>query len=82
MVEGIFFINVFNEACKNIAASYLRVGYESVSEIRFCTTSRANYLTCPLFYAIHNHQGKSSILRPVMLLGHLYSYIYIEGSKG
>ena len=32
----------FNKACSNIAASYLKVGYESMSAIRFCTTSKGD----------------------------------------
>ena len=34
----------FNEACSNIASSYLKVGDESMSTIRFCTMSKG-YLT-------------------------------------
>ena len=32
----------FNETCNNIAASYLKVGYESMSASCFCTTSKEN----------------------------------------
>ena len=32
----------FNEACKNIATSYLKVGDESMSKIRFRTTEKGN----------------------------------------
>ena len=32
----------FNTACKNIAASFLKVGDESMSEIRFRTTEKGN----------------------------------------
>ena len=35
-------INVFNAACKNIAASFLKVGDESMSAIRFRTTAKGN----------------------------------------
>ena len=34
----------FNTACKNIAASFLKVGDESMSEIRFRTTVKVNLL--------------------------------------
>ena len=33
-------INVFNAAFNNISASYLKVGYESMSAIRFRTTEK------------------------------------------
>ena len=33
-----------NTACKNIAASYLKVGDESMSAISFCTTEKGNLL--------------------------------------
>ena len=41
----------FNEACKDIPASYLKVGDESMSEICFCTTEKGNltnlsYMLC------------------------------------
>ena len=32
----------FNTSCKNIAASSLKVGDKSMSEIRFCTTAKGN----------------------------------------
>ena len=35
-------INVFNMACKNIAASFLKVGEESTSVISFQTTAKGN----------------------------------------
>ena len=35
-------INGFNAACKNIAASFLKVRDESMSAIRFQTTARGN----------------------------------------
>ena len=34
--------NGFNTACKNIAASFLKVGGESMSAIRFRTTAKGN----------------------------------------
>ena len=34
----------FNTACKNIAASFLKVGDESMSAIRFRTTAKGNLL--------------------------------------
>ena len=42
MVEGIFLIDGFNAACKNIAASFLKVEDESMSAIRFRTTTKGN----------------------------------------
>ena len=33
-------IGGFNESCKNIATSYLKVGYESMSAIRFRMTGK------------------------------------------
>ena len=35
-------IDVLNTACKNIAASYMNVGDESMSEILFRTTEKGN----------------------------------------
>ena len=35
-------INGFNTSCNNIAASYLKVGDESTSVIRFRTTAKGN----------------------------------------
>ena len=35
-------IDGFNETCNNIAASYLKIGDESMSEIRFRTTEKGN----------------------------------------
>ena len=37
-----FLIDRFNESCSNIAASYLKVGDESMNAIRFCTTSKGD----------------------------------------
>ena len=42
-------INGFGEACKNIAASYLKVGDESTGKIRFQTTANLphfSYICC------------------------------------
>ena len=39
---GKLLIGVFNEACKNIASSYLKVGGDSMSSIHFWTTSKGN----------------------------------------
>ena len=35
-------INGFNTACKNIAASFMKVGDESMSKIRFRTKEKVN----------------------------------------
>ena len=37
-------IDGFTESCSNIAASYLKVGYDSMSSIRFCTTSKGDLI--------------------------------------
>ena len=35
-------INGFSAACKNVSSSYLKVGYESMSAIRFLKTAKEN----------------------------------------
>ena len=35
-------INIFSEACKNISASYLKVGGDPMSEIRFRTMAKGD----------------------------------------
>ena len=40
--RGEFLIDGFNTACKNIYASFLKVGDESISAIRFQTTEKGN----------------------------------------
>ena len=72
----------FNEACKNISSSYLRVGDQSISSISFCTKAKGYYLGCPIFYAIINHWGLISSIFPDLLLGPFFSQRYKEGSKG
>ena len=42
MVEGMLLFDGLNEACKNIYASYLKVGDESISEICIWTTAKGN----------------------------------------
>ena len=42
MVEGGVLIGGFNEACNNIAVSYLEVGGDSISAIIFWTTVKGN----------------------------------------
>ena len=37
-----FLIDGFTEVCSNIAVSYLKVGDESMSAMRFCTTSKGD----------------------------------------
>ena len=37
-----FLIDIFNEACKNTIASYLKVGDDSMGGIRFWTTDQGN----------------------------------------
>ena len=46
------FIDVFNEACKNIEASYMKVEDESTSEISFWTKAKGNLP--PLSYILRN----------------------------
>ena len=45
-------INGFNVACKNISARFLKVRYESMSEIRFRTTAKGNFTH--LYYIFRN----------------------------
>ena len=79
MVEGIrVLIDGFNDSCKNIAASYMKVRDESMSIIRFCTTQKGNYLTCPIFSASQSHWGQSSRKLHVLLQGTCYFLKYIE----
>ena len=40
--RGKLLIYGFNAACNNIAASFMKVGDESMSEIRFWTTTKGN----------------------------------------
>ena len=42
-------INGLNEACNNISAIYLKVGNESMSDIRFGLQRRGTYLNCTIF---------------------------------
>ena len=42
MMEVKFLIDGLNEACNNISASYMKVGDESMSAIRFWTTAKGN----------------------------------------
>ena len=51
MVEGGGLIDGFNEVSNNIASGYLKVGNDSMSEIRFCTTQKGklphlSYIFC------------------------------------
>ena len=50
MVEGKFLIDGFNAACKNIAAIYLKVGDESMSEIRFLDDSKRELTSLYLYF--------------------------------
>ena len=45
-------IYAFNEACKNISVSYLKVGNKSMSEIRFRNTSKGDLPHLP--YSLFN----------------------------
>ena len=45
-------IDGFNETCKNKTASYLKVGDESISVIRFRTTAKGNLTH--LYYIFYN----------------------------
>ena len=75
-------IDGFNVACKNIDASYLKVGGESMSVILFGQQKKGTYLTCPIFSASQIHWGNISIKLPVMLQGPCYSLNSKEGRKG
>ena len=50
MVQVKVLIGGFNEACKNIAASYLKVGNDSMSVIRFRTTSKGDLFNLSYIY--------------------------------
>ena len=50
MVEGKFVNQWLNAACNNIAASFLKVGDESMSTIRFWTTAKGNLLHLPYIF--------------------------------
>ena len=41
--------DLFNDACSNIAGSYLKVGYDSMSAIRFCTMSKGELTSLVLY---------------------------------
>ena len=75
-------IDVFKKSYKNIAASYLKVGDDSMSATHIQTTAKGNlpYLS----YTFHNPKplGNSSTHSPVMLQRTCCSLKYIERSKG
>ena len=50
----------FNTACNNIAASFLKVGDESMSAIRFQTTAKGNLPHLSYFSASRSHWVPSS----------------------
>ena len=66
-------IDGFNEACKNIAASFMKVRDDSMSAIRFRETAKGNLR--------QSHWGHSSIQLPVLLHGPCYSFNSREGRK-
>ena len=72
----------FNTACKNIAASFLKVGGESMSEIRVRTTAKGKLPHLSYIFRKPETLGQSSIKLPVMLQGPCYLLKYVEGRKG
>ena len=71
----------FNAKCKNIAASSLKVGYESMSAIHFQTTSKDKLPHLSYISVIQRHWVQSSRQLPVLLQGACYSLRSI-GKKG
>ena len=51
-------IDGFNEACSDIVASYLKVGDESMSEIKFCIMLKGNLLHSPFIFLKPEPIGK------------------------
>ena len=69
-------IDGFNEACKNISASYLKVGDESMGAIIFLTTEKGKLPHLSYINARQSQWGQSSIHSPFMLQGTCYSLKY------
>ena len=69
-------------ACKNIAASFLKVGDESISAIRFRTTAKGNLPH--LFYILRKPEPLETEFNTVAfsVTGDLLPFKSIEGSKG
>ena len=65
-------IDGFNEARKNISASYTKVGYESISAISFRNTTKEDLTH--LLYMLRKPKplDKFSIMLRVLLLGLCY----------
>ena len=57
----------FNTACKNIAASFLKVGDESMSAIRFRTTAKGNLAHLSYIYS-GGRSPSVPISRPLLAL--------------
>ena len=72
-------INGFNAACNNIAASFLKVGDESMSAIRFWKTAKGNLPH--LFYILRNPEPLGIEFKTVVyyVTGAL---LFIEVQKG
>ena len=69
-------IDGFNEACKNIAASYMKVGDESTSAIHFRTTEKGN--STYLFYITQAWDNEDRVKKfHVLLHGSFYPLKYI-----
>ena len=62
-----FLTNVFNAACKNIDASFLRVGDEFMSEICFWTTAKGNLPHLSYIFRNPEPLGTGSRHLPAML---------------
>ena len=74
-------IDGFNEACKTIAASYLKVGDDSMSAIRFPATAKGDLPHLFYISASRSHWGQSSRKSLVLSQGHFYLLNYREEIK-
>ena len=75
-------IDGFNAECKNISASLLKVGGDSMRKIRFRTTAKVNLPHLSYISVSRRHWGHSSRQFPDMLQGPLYLLESIYGRKG
>ena len=81
MEGGGVLIYGFNEACKNISTSYLKVGDDSKSTICFQNTAKGNLPHFSYIPASQKHWGRGSRLPPVLPMVPIYPLIHREGWK-
>ena len=72
-------IDGFNEACSNIVTSYLKVGYESMSSLQFCTTSKGDLPQLSYIFRKLEPLGTEFKMVPCSITGAL---ILIEIQRG